>query len=334
MGLDILVQPQQFNSFTSADGSKSVTQTSFTTNIGFSSKEAIASGKNLFVLDSVNFPSNPLRQVISDGGNFRIGTTDPTLIIGTNSEQHLRFRAGGDTNSEIRMTILSSGEVGIGTTLAQTRAQQLASVVNGNFSNITGLIDIGGGWYQGVPVGWQGVNTSYTVFLQSGNYVANLNTLATGSGSSSFRQNLGVLPIMSDINLTFDYANTSIAPWSQGILNAAIYDGSLNPLATFQSSNNGYGTYSLIATGVPAGTTIIVGFWPNPTGAPALDNVSVTASNDTKFTTSGSISASSVITSSRIQIQGGVVVLKNLPTSSTGLPSGTVWNNSGVLNIV
>jgi len=28
---------------------------------------------------------------------------------------------------------------------------------------------------------------------------------------------------------------------------------------------------------------------------------------------------------------GGTLVLKNLPTSPTGLPSGTVWNNGGVL---
>jgi hypothetical protein len=28
------------------------------------------------------------------------------------------------------------------------------------------------------------------------------------------------------------------------------------------------------------------------------------------------------------------IQLTNLPTSSTGLPSGSVWNNSGVLNIV
>jgi len=59
--------------------------------------------------------------VIIDRGNFR-RDTDPTIIIGANSDQHLRFRAGGATNSEIRMTILSSGEVGIGTSIAETAA--------------------------------------------------------------------------------------------------------------------------------------------------------------------------------------------------------------------
>jgi hypothetical protein len=69
--------------------------------------------------------------VIIDRGNYR-RNTDPTIIIGANSDQHLRFRAGGDTNNEIRMTILSSGEVGIGTSVADTAAAKLT--VSGNIS--------------------------------------------------------------------------------------------------------------------------------------------------------------------------------------------------------
>jgi hypothetical protein len=69
--------------------------------------------------------------VIIDRGNYR-RNADPTIIIGANSDQHLRFRAGGDTNNEIRMTILSSGEVGIGTSVAETAAARLT--VSGNIS--------------------------------------------------------------------------------------------------------------------------------------------------------------------------------------------------------
>jgi hypothetical protein len=86
-----------------------------------SSTEAIVSNKNLFVFDGVNFPTAPFRTVFTDGGNFRTAT-DSIMILGTNSDQHLRFRAGGSTDSQIRMTILSSGEVGIGTTIAETAA--------------------------------------------------------------------------------------------------------------------------------------------------------------------------------------------------------------------
>jgi hypothetical protein len=69
--------------------------------------------------------------VIIDRGNYR-RNNDPTIIIGANSDQHLRFRAGGDTSAEIRMTILSSGEVGIGTNIAETAAARLT--VSGNIS--------------------------------------------------------------------------------------------------------------------------------------------------------------------------------------------------------
>jgi len=102
------------NAFAIANASRNFVVGANTFTIGMSSTEAIASNKNLFVYDGVNFPSQPFRTVFSDGGNFRT-VTDPTMILGTNSDQHLCFRAGGATSSEIRMTILSSGEVGIGT---------------------------------------------------------------------------------------------------------------------------------------------------------------------------------------------------------------------------
>ena len=87
--------------------------------------------------------------VIIDRGNYR-SNNDTTIILGANSNQHLRFRAGGDTNNEIRMTILSSGAVGIGTTLTETASAGNGGLivknnllVNGNirFSNVPTLSD-------------------------------------------------------------------------------------------------------------------------------------------------------------------------------------------------
>jgi hypothetical protein len=34
------------------------------------------------------------------------------------------------------------------------------------------------------------------------------------------------------------------------------------------------------------------------------------------------------------QIRGSAITLTNLPTSATGLPPGSVWNNAGTLKIV
>lgn len=326
MGLDILLQPQKFIDFTAADGSKSVTQSSFTTNIGLSSSEAIASGKNLFVFDSINFPTNPLRQVISDGGNYKIGTADSTLIIGTNDNRHLRIRAGGTSNSEIRMTVLSSGEVGIKTTLAQTRAQQLASISNNNFSNTSGMVFNGTDWYGGTIPSWTKTpEGTYDVYFTGVTYAVNLGA-NTGPGSNSCYQSLGSLPQLANVSCSF--SNVFRGGAANATLSAAIFTDTFFALAS--GSYDTLGSYTLTAPNVPAGTNIIVGFW----GQSGLTNVTVTTSNDTILTTLGSISANSVITSSKLQVSDGVVILRNLPTSSTGLPSGAVWNNGGVLNIV
>jgi hypothetical protein len=241
--------------------------------------------------------------VIIDRGNYR-RNTDPTIIIGANSDQHLRFRAGGATNSQIRMTILSSGEVGIGTTIAQTRSPVI-SAINGGFQNTTGLTPIDANWYHGVPSGWTSPfpSPTYSIFnAGGGDLVANPSTLAIGSGSSSLRQNLGTLQTMSDINVTFDYADTSIASWSNGTLNVAIYDGSFNVLAT--NSYTTPSTYSLIAAAVPAGTTIIVGFWAT-TISPGLNNVTVTQTDKNNLTIVGSISATGNLSIKNIDTNNG-----------------------------
>jgi hypothetical protein len=34
------------------------------------------------------------------------------------------------------------------------------------------------------------------------------------------------------------------------------------------------------------------------------------------------------------QMRGATLTLTNLPTSAAGLPSGSIWNNAGILNIV
>ena len=299
------------NAFTVANASRNFVAGANTFTIGMSSSEAIASNKNLFVFDGVNFPSQPFRTVFSDGGNFRT-VTDSTMIFGTNSDQHLRFRAGGSTSNEIRMTILSSGEVGIGTTIAQTRSP-VVSAINGNFQDTTGLTPHDANWYYGTPNGWTSPISPafYTVWNNGGgDFVANPASLASGPGNSSFRQNLGPLQVVSDIRVTFDYASVSIAPWSSGTLNVAIYDGSFNVLATNVYTTAG--TYSLNAVAVPAGTTIIVGFWATGITTPGLNNVTVTQIDKNNLTIVGSISASGNVSAKNIYTDGKLIVDGNV----------------------
>lgn len=284
---------------------------------------------------------------LKDGGNNR-RNSDPTQIYGTNEDQHLRFRAGGATNNEIRFTILSSGDVGIGTTIAETAAagngglivkndvlvgnasrpsgSMLSAISNGNFANTTGMAFNGTDWYGGTVPNWSGpTDATYTVYYNGTNYYRNLGAGSTGPGSSSARQTLGTL--RSTSNVIVDFANVT-APFGTATLSAAIYDAAYNVFAI--KACDGVNSYRLSAENVPAFTNVMVGFW----GTGALSNVSLTAVNTSNhLTVAGQVSASHVSTS-RIEVRDGVVILKNIPTSSTGLPVGAVYNDSGFLKIV
>ncbi len=146
-------------------------------------------------------------------------------------------------------------------------------VVNSDFSNLNGLTGQPPEWWSGVATGWSGVNNPYTIYsgLGTNNYVANVAALATGPSGNSFRQNLGRLPITSDVKLTFTLLN-SFPAFGTPTLNAAIYDSNYNDLATGSYTTATSGTFTLTGNSIPANTNIIIGFWATA-GNPALDNV-------------------------------------------------------------
>jgi hypothetical protein len=147
--------------------------------------------------------------------------------------------------------------------------------VNSDFSNLNGLTVQTSEWWNGVPTGWSGVNNTFTIYsgLGTNNYVANISQLSTGPSGNSFRQNLGRLPITSDVKLTFTLLN-SFPSFGTPTLNAAIYDIDYNNLATGSYTTTTSGTFTLTGNSIPANTNIIVGFWVGA-NAPALDNVFV-----------------------------------------------------------
>ena len=84
----------------------------------------------------------------------------------------------------------------------------ISSGINGNFDNLNGLTkQVEAEWWSGVPIDWSGVNSPYTVYsgIGTNNYVTNVAKLSAGP-LNSFRQNLGRLPITSDVKLTFTYS--------------------------------------------------------------------------------------------------------------------------------
>ena len=149
------------------------------------------------------------------------------------------------------------------------------TIFNSDFNNLNGLTFQTSEWLNGVPTGWSGNNTSYTIYsgLGTNNFVANIGQLSTGPSGNSFRQNLGRLPITSNVELTFTLIN-SFPSFGTPILNAAIYDSNYNNLATGSYITTNSGTFTLTGNSIPANTNIIVGFWTNQ-GNPALDNVFV-----------------------------------------------------------
>jgi hypothetical protein len=158
-------------------------------------------------------------------------------------------------------------------------ADDALQVVNGDFSDLTGLQERAGGWYAGVPSGWSAMvsvegSTNYSIRKEAGDFVANVSALSqTQPSFAAFTQEVGRLSAPGEVTVTFELKE----PWhsQEFYLGAAIYDSMsvLYPLAVGNFTN--CGAHTLTASNVPAGTQIKIGFW-SALGFPGLDNVKVT----------------------------------------------------------
>ena len=166
-----------------------------------------------------------------------------------------------------------------GTATAQLR------VVNGDFSDLSGLESQGGGWYAGVPSGWtsDSADTKYAVNIDLGPTPPTCNV----SQLKNLRQELGTLEKESDVTVTFDNHPAFFGTDKWATITATILDGALTPLVSSQFPVGE--AHQLLAPKVAAGTTLSVEFksasiWPGtspPINNPGLDNVSVSPSAET-----------------------------------------------------
>ena len=167
--------------------------------------------------------------------------------------------------------------------LSSGQSKAALTITNGDFQNLNGLTELGGGWYNGVPTGWSSssTNLNYNVINYSfGNLGANLQTLGPSSPTfTPLYQSAGLLESTGNVTVSFNILGLS-PTYGMG---AAIYDTSSGTgpgsggwtILTQESYNQAVPTaQTLIAENVAAGTTIGVGFW-SWAGAPGLDNVSV-----------------------------------------------------------
>ncbi len=144
-------------------------------------------------------------------------------------------------------------------------AQTQWKVVNGDFSDLTGLTKGSDAWYSGLPQGWSGSGSSYALHARDGATPPTCNPSTLGY----LRQRVGTLAKPSDVVLTFDVSE----PWNAPVvLRAAILDGDFLQLAGDDFSAGTQQT--LVAKQVPAGTSIVITFQAAQS-TPGLDNVSV-----------------------------------------------------------
>ena len=152
------------------------------------------------------------------------------------------------------------------------------SVTNGDFSDLSGLQEMADGWYSGVPAGWTSqmdINgpVTHAIRRETGDLVANLSVISqTQPSFVAFEQEVGRLDAPAEVTLTFELKEPWHGePFSMG---AAIYDTLATTYALASGDFSNPGTHTVVASNVPAGTQIKIGFW-TVQGFPPLDNVSI-----------------------------------------------------------
>lgn len=147
---------------------------------------------------------------------------------------------------------------------AATASASLA-VINGDFSDLSGLTPGNDSWYSGTPKGWTGSNGTYAVSSKYGAPAPICNPSQLGRLS----QSIGTLDKPADVVVTFDVSDV----FNGGtILKASILDGEQKELASGEFTDGSGQT--LVVSRVPAGTAITIVFEATRS-TPGLDNVSV-----------------------------------------------------------
>jgi hypothetical protein len=155
-------------------------------------------------------------------------------------------------------------------------------VLNGDFADVSGLTELGGGWYAGVPAGWSTEASSedgyeYSVIQLADSYYANLDVLGNlRGGFNPLRQTVGT--VETDSNISVSFKTTSLNGNAYRVGSAIFNAADDTPLAVFTTPSpvNGVTTVTYSARGIPAGTEVYVGFWATlPAYAPGITDVAV-----------------------------------------------------------
>ena len=131
------------------------------------------------------------------------------------------------------------------------------SVVNGDFSDRTGMTSTSSGWFGGFPPGWSGgLNAAYAVTVLNGTAYANLGELSSAAPFNPIAQNVGTVEATTDVRLTFTLANLQSRSSMVGV---AIYGPGRANLGNASFTNAG--TFTHIVKRVAPGTPLEIAFW-------------------------------------------------------------------------
>lgn len=291
----------------------------------------LASGSGL-VIDAAAAPVSTASDIVFQPGSKLTVTGTPTgAAVG------LVSTTGSVSGSPILDPALAGYEL-VSTDKLLWLRKGLA-VYNGNFQNLTGLTDIGGGWYNGVPIGWTGNNSAYNVIdWSSGNFGANVQTLGPANPFAPFYQTGGFSDSTGSVRLSFNILGFSATYGMAAAIYNAPAGGSpattWTVLATASYDETSGSLQTLEALNVPAGTPIAVAFW-SWSGSPGIDNVVLASAAPSGLSYSpSSVNAAIGVTITPLgppSVTGTVInysISPALPTglvidASTGVISGT-----------
>jgi len=202
------------------------------------------------------------------------------------------------------------------------------SVVNGNFADTTGLTDMGGGWFAGLPAGWSTTESTLDAYAYSVRQIgttnyANLDILGSNRGGfSPLRQSISALEVASDIKVSFKATSLNGFPY---VVGSAIYNAADDSLLAFYSTPlvNGNTTVTYSALAIPAGTEVYVAFWTPSSLAPGITDVVIGVTGAATTLSMESASSVELDATSPVACAGNIVFQPGAKVSVTGNPAGS-----------
>ena len=277
---------------------------------------------------------NPSINMLQGAIDTILTATNNGLEIGTYSAHPIYFKVNASTTA---MTILSGGNVGIGTTSPAYKLD-----VNGTLG-VTGAATFSSSVEAGSFIYSAGRTTSFgfrlpdwQIYNTSGGSLA-FNNYTTDFLSITSVGNVGIGTTAPAYKL--DVNRSSLGTIAQFIAN----DGTYNPRLLINGTADGlqlFATFSTVADALMFGTGNTEKMRITSGGNVGINCTATNAKLEVVATTGEVFRADAasgayriVANQTGVRLQGNLN-LASLPTSASGLVAGDVWNNGGVLNIV